>query len=78
MKRLLLASLLCCMAGADNANADNEAAVDQARRAFVDRMVADHGFDKDTLTTVLASAEINQKILDAIAKPAERVVPWYE
>jgi membrane-bound lytic murein transglycosylase B len=70
---MLLASLLCC-----TARAEDQEAIDQARRAFVERMVADHGFDEDALTTVLASAEINQKILDAISKPAERVVPWYE
>ena len=70
---VLFASLLCGMA-----HADNEDAVDQARTAFVDRMVADHGFDRNALTTVLDSAEINQQVLDAISRPAERVVPWHE
>jgi membrane-bound lytic murein transglycosylase B len=69
---LLSISLTC------GAQADNESAVAQARRAFVDRMVSTHDFDRAELTAVLGKAEINQKILDAIAKPAERVVPWYE
>jgi membrane-bound lytic murein transglycosylase B len=69
---LLMISMSCA------AQADNEAAVAQARGAFVDRMVSTHHFDRAELTAVLSKAEINQKILDTIAKPAERVVPWYE
>jgi peptidoglycan lytic transglycosylase B len=68
-----LAVSLCC-----SAQAENEAAVVQARREFVDRMVAKHDFDRAALTAVLDKAEINQKILEAISRPAERVSPWYE
>ncbi len=60
------------------ARADNEEAVTKARGAFIDKMVADHGFDRASLTKSLGSATIDQKILDAMARPAERVVPWYE
>jgi len=41
-------------------------------------MVAEHGFDRGALNATLKSATIDQSILDAIARPAERVVPWYE
>ena len=58
--------------------ADNQDAVARARDAFVDRMVKAHGFDHDSLEALLATAVIDQKILDAISRPAERVVPWYE
>jgi len=60
------------------AHADDKANVAKARTTFVDKMVTEHGFDRDALNTMLRSATIDQSILDAIAKPAERVVPWYE
>jgi membrane-bound lytic murein transglycosylase B len=41
-------------------------------------MVEKHGFAKDSLAATLDGIEINGKILETIAKPAERVVPWYE
>lgn len=72
------AAVLLAISVSCGAQADNEAAVTQARREFVDRMVSAHGFDRAELSAALGKAEINQKILDTIAKPAERVVPWYE
>lgn len=56
-------------------------ALDSARaevRAFIDEMSRDHDFDRGELTKLLAQAETKQAILDAISRPAERVVPWYE
>ncbi len=64
------------LAGA--ARADNEDAVTNARSAFIDKMVAEHGFDRAALTKSLGSATIDQKILDAMARPTVRVAPWYE
>ena len=49
-----------------------------ARSAFVDRMVERHGFDRAELTALIDAAVIEQSILDAMARPAERVVPWFE
>jgi membrane-bound lytic murein transglycosylase B len=60
------------------AQADNDPAAQEARRAFIDRMVEQHGFERAALTSVLDDAEIDQRILDAISRPAERVVPWHE
>jgi membrane-bound lytic murein transglycosylase B len=54
------------------------AAVDKARREFLERMVTEHDFDRAELAAVLATANIHQSILDAISRPAERVVPWHE
>ena len=77
--RLVACSLaLLCRAGAAQDIAVDEGAVETARGAFVDRMVAEHGFDRAELTATLASAEINRDVLQAISRPAERVVPWYE
>jgi len=75
-RRLLAA--LGALAFCAFAHADDKANVAKARTAFVDKMVADHGFDRDALNATLRSATIDQSILDAIARPAERVVPWYE
>ncbi len=52
------------------------AAVD--RGTFIDRMVERHGFDRAELTALVDAAEIRQPILDAMSRPAERVVPWFE
>lgn len=47
-------------------------------RSFIDTMTREHGFEKAKLEALLRSAETKQPILDAISKPAERVVPWWE
>lgn len=49
-----------------------------ARGAFIDKMVVQHDFDRAELTALLDGAVIDQKILETIARPAERVVPWFE
>jgi membrane-bound lytic murein transglycosylase B len=49
-----------------------------ARAAFIEKMVGQHGFDRADLTSLLDAAVIDQTILDAMARPAERVVPWFE
>lgn len=56
----------------------DEARVAEARSNLIDRMVADHGFDRAELTAVLEGATIEPRVLEAISRPAERVVPWYE
>lgn len=50
-----------------------------ARRAeFIEGMTLEHGFDRAELDEILGSATIQQSALNAISRPAERVVPWYE
>ena len=51
---------------------------DAAREAFIDKMVDSHGFDRAELTKLIGAAVIDQTILDTMARPAERVVPWFE
>jgi len=47
-------------------------------RAFIEETSRDFGFPRAQLEALLAQAETKQPILDAISRPAERVVPWYE
>lgn len=47
-------------------------------RSFIETMTRDHGFEKAKLEALLKTAETKQPILDAISRPAERVVPWHE
>ena len=46
--------------------------------AFIERMVAKHGFDSAYLQGVFAQARRRQSILDAISRPAERRLTWAE
>jgi len=43
---------------------------------FVDKMVAEHGFDRQWVTNILQQAEPKQSILDAMSRPAESVMTW--
>jgi len=56
-------------------------ALDTARpdvRAFIDEMTAKHGMDRAELNSLFDSVESKQAILDAISRPAERTIPWFE
>lgn len=46
--------------------------------AFINEMVAEHRLDRDYVTAVLARSEVQQNILDAMSRPAEKVKPWHE
>ena len=45
-------------------------------KSFIEEMVAEHEFDRETLRSTLSEAEVKQSILDAIAKPAEKTLTW--
>lgn len=47
-------------------------------RSFIEEMTHEHGLDRQAVEALLRQAETKQPILDAISRPAERVVPWYE
>ncbi len=47
-------------------------------RVFIAEMVAEHGFNADALRELFADAERSDSILESIARPAERVRPWYD
>lgn len=44
---------------------------------FIDRMVKEHNFDKKDLLKVFKKVKINQKIIEAIMRPAE-AKPWHQ
>jgi membrane-bound lytic murein transglycosylase B len=46
--------------------------------AFIEEMVKDYGFAREQLKDWLSQAQKQQNILDAIARPAERVRSWRE
>ncbi|MFU8815961.1 MAG: lytic murein transglycosylase B, partial [Pseudomonadales bacterium] len=70
---LVLAGLLLAAAGV---RADYSERADV--RAYVAQLVAEHGFAADELMELFAQGERKQNILDAIARPAERVLKWHE
>jgi membrane-bound lytic murein transglycosylase B len=47
-------------------------------RAFIEETTREFGIARDQLESLLKQAETKQTILDAISRPAERVVPWHE
>jgi len=64
--------------GANASAAVDMEAVERAKREFVERMVSKHDFTREEVERTLADIEINERILETIARPAERVVPWHE
>lgn len=75
---VLVASTLCGAQALFAQVAVDEEAVAAARVAFIERMVAKHGFDRDAIAATLTDVAIDADVLAAISRPAERVVPWYE
>lgn len=45
-------------------------------RRFIDRMVAEHDYDRSALVAALGDAQTQQKIIDAISRPAEKTLNW--
>lgn len=73
MKPRLLAATLVFLAGGALA-----ASPDQLREDFMAMMVQKHGFKADEVKRILWQAHTRKPILEAIARPAERVKPWHE
>ena len=46
--------------------------------AFVRKMETEHGMQADETRGILAAAQIQPPILEAMERPAEKVKPWYE
>jgi membrane-bound lytic murein transglycosylase B len=46
--------------------------------AFIQAMVSEHSYDRETLRDILGQAEIKQSIIDKISKPAEKKLTWAE
>jgi membrane-bound lytic murein transglycosylase B len=71
----LLAALAACAA------ADPASALDTRRpevKSFIAEMAQEYSFKKRALRRLLASAQSQPAILEAIERPAEKAKPWYE
>jgi membrane-bound lytic murein transglycosylase B len=47
-------------------------------RTFISRMESEHGIPATESEQVLAGAEIQPRIIEAMSRPAEKVKPWHE
>jgi len=47
-------------------------------RQFIEKLTSEDGFDAEYVETILANSEVQQSILDAMSRPAEKVKPWHE
>ncbi len=47
-------------------------------RAYVDELVDTHGFAKDALLEIFAAAKHQPRIVEAMSRPAERRLKWFE
>ncbi|RLA49522.1 MAG: lytic murein transglycosylase B [Gammaproteobacteria bacterium] len=75
--RLKIALVFSCLWTALSCAADNYA-VHPAAQVVVDELVQEEGFDREELMQVFMEAERQESILKAIARPAEKIKPWYE
>ena len=73
----LLMALVSGTATVGAVDVDHDA-VAAARLTFIDYMVTTHDFDRQALVSTLEEAQIVDQVLEAISRPAERVMPWYE
>jgi len=75
--RLKIALVVACLWSACSCAADNYS-VHPAALALVDELVEEQDFDREELLLVFASAQRQESILTAIARPAEKSKPWFE
>jgi membrane-bound lytic murein transglycosylase B len=75
--RLKVAFVVTCLWSTLSCAADNYSA-HPATIELVDQLVVEQDFDREQLLLVFASAQRQQSILEAIARPAEKSKPWYE
>ena len=47
-------------------------------RQFIDELTSENDFDQSYVESILADSVVQQSILDAMSRPAERVMPWHE
>ncbi|HLS98652.1 MAG: lytic murein transglycosylase B [Porticoccaceae bacterium] len=79
MRKGFLMSLVCLAASVSSGCLADESYQEHPQaRQLVERMVADHDFDREALLDLFAKVEKKQSIIDAMERPAERVKPWHE
>lgn len=73
IQRLTLFAALLCSAPASAVDVERPAV-----KSFVARLAQVHGFVPGEVNAVLAQAELQQSVLDAMSRPAERALLWHE
>lgn len=77
-----IATRLAVVLGLTSLALHSSAHADYAERAdvqaYVAELVAEHGFDQAELLTLFSQAQRKDKILESIARPAERTLEWHE
>lgn len=73
IRRLTICALLLCSAPAPALDVERPTV-----KSFVARLAEQHGFVPNAVNAVLAQAETQQSVLDAMSRPAERALYWYE
>lgn len=68
-------TIVCLAAG--GAAAHTEYSERPEARAIIERLERDHGFDPERIRSLLAEAERQPRILEAMRRPAEKVLPWH-
>jgi peptidoglycan lytic transglycosylase B len=73
IRRLIILAALLCSVSAYALDVERPAV-----KSFVGRLSAEHGFEPGAVNAVLAQAQLQQSVLDAMSRPAERALLWYE
>ncbi len=70
--------LVACLWPTISCAAGEDYAANPQALKLVDQMVAEDGFQREELISLLGDARRQESILEAIARPAEKAKPWYE
>ena len=76
--RLQAGALVCLVSLAVSGSVQAEYASRAEVRAYVAELVTEHGFDEQMLLDLFGQAQRQEKILESIARPAERTLEWHE
>lgn len=77
-KKLTLGFMAGCVGLINVTTASADYSKHPEAEAFIQEMVTDHGFKRESLVQWLRKAEKRQNILDAISRPAEKTKTWKE
>ncbi len=70
---IAIALFLLTTAAATHADVNSQA----ERQRFIERMVSEHGFEREGVASLIDGASLREDILEAVKRPAE-ARPWYE
>lgn len=80
IKKALSGLLGLAMLGVSSAALSGSRGLSESPRIIelIDQLVAEEGFDRPELRALFADAEHKQSIIDAITRPAEKTLAWYQ